>query len=1295
MADEQLLEAHREWLGYVQPVGLLVAAPALVARGIHPDKNIAPLQARLAEAVAVDSDDRPFVADLPVFAQGFLGWQSGDLAGAEGGSALPETLGANLIEYGESLQPTYAIPQAGSSATGWQMLVRVEAAGTDLDRDIEDDGRRWVASPHARFERLLRDTGVPVGLLFNGYAFRLVYAPKGETSGFATFNLDAMLEVSGRPMLSAFHMLLEGGRFFGAPEQNLTALLAESRQYQETVSTQLAEQVLAAMHELLRGLAAADARHRPARTTIVDLARQHPDELYGGLLTALMRLVFILFAEDRDLFPRMPLWEQNYALNGLFGRLRDDAALNPETMDDRFGAWAQLVGLWRIIHGGARHGSLRLIARRGRLFDPDRFPFLEGRRHPGDPLDMPPVSDGVVWRILKALMMLDGERLSYRTLDVEQIGSVYQAIMGFTIELSEGRSVAIKSGKGGAAATINLEGLLAQPPAKRAEWLRERTDRKLSPKAAAAVKGAKDLASLEEALSGSIDHTTTPRPIDAGFPVLQPTEERRRTGSHYTPRALTKPIVEEALRPILERLGLNARAADVLELKVLDPAVGSGAFLVESCRQLGERVVLAWERHKDMPALPPDEDAWLHARRLVAQRCLYGVDRNAMATDLARLSLWLATLARDHEFTFLDHAIRHGDALVGLFRENIAQLHWERADSDPFAAQLVRDRIAHSEVERQRIRNAVEDAGEHELRPLLERADRALADVALVADATVAAFFGGDKPKKREALRQEVVAAMGLGGVGWQDRLRPLATGLREGRRPLYPFHWELRFPEVFMRSNPGFDVIVGNPPYMGGTVISSQLGMTYSQWLISQNAPAGHLCDLVGYFFRRAFRLLRQGGCLGFVGTNTLKQGDTREGGLRQILKESGTIYAAIPRMKWSGEAQVVVSLVHIKKGPVEGSVLLAGKKVARISAYLTDGMNDDSPKRLQSNPYFSLGSKIYGQGFLFADNDPQCTSLLEMEEIKRGSPAEAARILPYIGGEDITSSPIHKSGRFCIYLSDIYDEAGLEKFPRLRDIVAAKVRPYRESLSTNPNSTPLRRRWWAFQAHRPELYARISQRERALVNCQISAHLAFTFVNTNSIISQKAIAYDLDDYGHFAVLQSRVHENWARFFGSSLEDRLCYTPSDVFETFCFPPNLTTNSSLSDIGRQYFEHRAEMMVALNGGMTTIYNKFNDSSDQSSGIKELRDLHARMDREVLDAYGWIDIQPIPQFEREWEDDESAAPPRYRWPEEARDLVLARLLALNEERSREEARQGLVAGKRKHQRRQDQQEFKLD
>ena len=175
---------------------------------------------------------------------------------------------------------------------------------------------------------------------------------------------------------------------------------------------------------------------------------------------------------------------------------------------------------------------------------------------------------------------------------------------------------------------------------------------------------------------------------------------------------LTEPIVEHALEPAFERLGPDATPEQVLDLKVCDPAMGSGAFLVEACRALGDAAGRRPGRatRRRSRSFPPDEDEELHARRLVAQRCLYGVDKNPLATDLARLSLWLATLARDHEFTFLDHALKSGDSLVGLTQAQIAAAHWDASKPGlPLFRQLVKERVAEAMKGRAEIQAAPDD----------------------------------------------------------------------------------------------------------------------------------------------------------------------------------------------------------------------------------------------------------------------------------------------------------------------------------------------------------------------------------------------------------------------------------------------------------------------------------------------------------------------------------------------------------------------------------------------------------
>ena len=172
------------------------------------------------------------------------------------------------------------------------------------------------------------------------------------------------------------------------------------------------------------------------------------------------------------------------------------------------------------------------------------------------------------------------------------------------------------------------------------------------------------------------------------------------------------------------------------------------------------------------------------------------------------------------------------------------------------------------------------------------------------------------------------------------------------------------------------------------------------------------------------------------------------------------------------------------------------------------------------------------------------------------------------------------------------------------------------------------------------------------------------------------------MDSFSGFAVMQSRVHEGWARTFSSTLKDDLQYTPSDCFATYPFPSMWLSEPSLEEVGNAYYAFRAAVMVKNTEGLTKTYNRFHDPDETDPDILKLRELHDAMDRSVLDAYGWTDIQPTCEFllDYEEEDDEGEVsgrrrkkkPWRYRWPDDVRDEVLARLLELNAQRAKEEA-----------------------
>jgi hypothetical protein len=1292
-ANDQAIRDHQAWLGYLQPEGLVVSPAALVDAQVLLDRNTLPLQERFLPFVEeVDRDDDTTIAitDFARFLREFLEWPDDLLYGLESNRPLPELLSVPLAEFNETLAPSFAFKDTKPKDPDnpWLMLVQSVPLGVDLDQNLAGD-EAWKASPSRRFERLLRETKVPIGLLVNGSQIRLMYAPKGENSGSITFPLKAMTEVAGRPILAAFHTLLDRYRLLAAPsEARLPALLSKSREYQSRVSTVLAQQVLDALYELLRGFQAANERTKGE--LLREVLENHPDDVYAGLLTVLMRLVFLLFAEDRGLMPTSGLYVQHYSIHGLFERLRTDNEHYPDTMDHRYGAWAGLATLFRAVHHGCRHPSLQMPARHGHLFEPDRFPFLEGRTTAGARL--PLLSDGVVFRVLDKLLLLDGERLSYRTLDVEEIGSVYQTVMGFRLEVVGGLSIAIlgkRKHKGEVAApvVINLETLLDEKAGERAKWLRGRTGQEVAGEAEKALRAAANIDDLLAALDRKIARNATPGIVPREAAVLQPTDERRRSGSHYTPRKLTEPIVRKTLGPVLQRLGPQPTPEQILDLKICDLAVGSGAFLVEGCRQLGEALVKAWQLHGRRPPIPADETEELLARRLVAQRCLYGVDRNPLAVDLAKLSLWLATLAKDHPFTFVDHAIRCGDSLVGLTRQQIADFHWLHAKDRVFGQEFIEKRIQRATEYRKQILDASDFMSPELKQEKLELADQVLGLVREAGDLVIAAFFAADKDRARSNKRDELLGlfmnALNDPSVSLRDEIKSLF-----GRCSVTTFHWEIEFPEILERENPGFDAIVGNPPFMGGTRISESMGMSYFQWLVTVYAPARHHCDLVAYCFRRAFSLLRNGGALGLIATNTIAQGDTREGGLRAILKSGGRVYAATRRYRWPGQAAVVVSIVHIVKRSDLEPCYLDDRPVERISAYLFPGNVDDSPVRLEASPYYSLGCKIYGQGFLFDDDDEACTPLSIAEEIIARQPSCSDRILPYIGGEEFNNHPEQCPHRRVIYLSDIQTEGELSQWPELKAIVETKVKPEREALGPNPNNIPLKRRWWAYQAHRPDLYAEMSGLRRVLVNSQVSGNLAFAFLPTDWIYSQTANVFCIDSSSGFCVLQSRVHEIWARFLGSSMKDDLRYTASDCFENFPFPREFESSSASERAGREYYEFRAAVMVRNNEGLTKTYNRFHDPDERQPDILRLRELHATMDNAVLEAYGWNDIaeQARCEFLLDYEDEDDEEhlsrrrkkPWRYRWPDEVRDEVLARLLTVNAERAEAERLAGAAA-----------------
>jgi hypothetical protein len=449
-----------------------------------------------------------------------------------------------------------------------------------------------------------------------------------------------------------------------------------------------------------------------------------------------------------------------------------------------------------------------------------------------------------------------------------------------------------------------------------------------------------------------------------------------------------------------------------------------------------------------------------------------------------------------------------------------------------------------------------------------------------------------------------------------------------------------------------------------------------------------------------------------GLIATNTIGQGDTRETGLAAIIGKGGAIARATRRLKWPGEAAVVVSVVHMAKGTVHAPIV-DGRCVRRVSAYLVEGDLDRAPERLDANARKAFaGSIVLGIGFTFDDaaaTKGEAENLDTMRALIAKDPRNAERIFPYIGGEEVNTSPTHAHHRCVIDFADFplrrnpssthpwhrlrdetrremlrsgvvsadYPDEVAEDWPDLLEIVQRLVKPDRDK---NPRKAR-RERWWRHGDRQPGLYTTIAPLERVLVRSLTSTQFpTFTFLDRGRVYDQTLIVWAAEAYFLQALLTSRPHEIWARFLGATMKDDSRYNIVDCFETFPLPSGVET-SSIEAAGQSYHDHRAALMVARNEGMTKTYNRFHDRAEAAEDIKRLRELHAAMDRAVLEAYGWHDLltraQPI--FLDETSEDDHTYQGRLFWPSDFRDEVLARLLALNAERHAEEVHQGIAPG----------------
>ena len=750
-------QQHREWLELVDTDGPFLSVPVMTAlnpQGIPPLdrarrdtlRTAKPAFDRAWGAWDRERDSQQVLADyrqardawVTTILTDVIGW-GGDYATAEARSVLGEVY--RVVSDGF---PAVTLTPSGALIGGEKISALVLVTDpVDSLRAEGDDG--WAASPIDRMTAMLRAPGstCSIGVVTDGRWWAMVSAPREGSA--ASGIVDCQTWVEEPVTRDAFCRLLSVRRLAGGTaEHRLPRLFEDSVLAAEEVTEALGTQVRSAVELIVSALSDAILKVAESETSVSsgdsepgndpggetegDPLGAEPREVYEAVVTVMMRCVFLLFAEERGLLPTDSLYTGGYGLasvlDALEARARDEGE---ESMDGTSLTWHRLLATSRALHSGVNAEDMRIPAYGGSLFDPERFPFLTATDESGALLLT--VSDRVMLHVLRSLQnaRLKGQearRLSFRDIDVEQIGYIYEGLLGYTCTRVEETTLGLL-GKDGEEPEVPLS-LLEDLAEENADdtalaevviaWLKAHQPSAKPPTKNSLVKAFRARDTMDEAEAertlltvtqdadlrkelrpwiGAIRRDLRGRPVVIlpGGLLVTETPSRRNAGAHYTPRLLAMDVVKYALEPLVYSPGPHETddrsqwhlisSTDILNLHVADIACGSGAFLVAAARFLADHLVEAWTREEvlgdyaDRPG-----GARSHARRQVVARCLYGVDINEMAVEMCKLSLWLVSVDKNKPFSFVDDKVFVGNSLLG-----IKDLHQLRAQHiDPVAA---------------------------------------------------------------------------------------------------------------------------------------------------------------------------------------------------------------------------------------------------------------------------------------------------------------------------------------------------------------------------------------------------------------------------------------------------------------------------------------------------------------------------------------------------------------------------------------------------------------------------------
>lgn len=1069
----------------------------------------------------------------------------------------------------------------------------LEEASNGTEGEVVRRGR--TRSPHDEMQAYLNVTKhCKWGIVTNGIELRLLREYfHTTTKGYVEFDVDLIFRERSFTDFRAMYRMVHASRFL--TDKNGVSPLEQFYKESVAAGVKVGEDLRQNVKKAIEALGNGFLKSKPELSQRMIEDEEFCKAYYAEILRVIYRLLFLLFAEQRAMLPtKESLYIEEYSIT----RLRQMAE-ERHGKDDHCDLWEGLKVTFQMLKKGC--SPLKIFGYNGSLFDNTEIPTLSDLS----------CKNEYILEAVRNLTLIEQEkilkRINYLDLGVSEIGSIYESLLDY------------------------------------------------SPKVFA----------TEQEIDG--------QKILANAFVLDPRGAARKTsGSYYTNPGLIDELILHALKPVLEKRVSETAEKEkaLLSIKVCDPACGSGAFLIAANNFLGKELAMIRTGQTE-----PSDKELKKATRDVLQHCIYGVDLNSMATELAKVSLWINSCVQDMPLNFLNHHIKCGNSLIGATIERLESgipddaFIFGEGDNKNFVKKVRNqntsekkqtlmlefnhDAINIKASEFTLIDNSLELSPED-----VEDKKKKYASLTTslswqlskaLADAWTSAFFwqlnATSYPPTEATLR--LIKSKGLDGLNLESSKK--VEDLAKSRCFI---HWYLEFPDVF--SNGGFDVVLGNPPFMGSYKIRGIYGEKFTNFLGIAYAPAKGLVDLCAYFFRLAFSLLKQEGYLGMVATKTIGQGDTRETGIATLIKNQGSVVFAKRFVKWVGTANVEVNLLAIKKGNWNGLRILDNETVNYISSRL-DSQPENEIKRLCKNENKAfIGDFVRGSGFLLEDKE---ASKLIVE-----NPKNSDCILTYLTGEDLNTDPRQKTTRFVICFRD-WELQQAMNYPDLLEILRVRVKPGRDSLRDKIE----RENWWLFARYRGELRRAIAGLNRVIARSVVSELHSLAFIPTNICCSHAMVIFAYDDFYHFAVLQSGVHEVWLRKNASTLRTDIRYKPTTCFETFPFPSNVTADNFkfVENAANEYYSHREAVMISKNIGLTELLNLVNSQESKEQQIETIRQLIVNLDDAVLKCYGWIDLTGSHSFYRN-----ERGKTRFGINIDTQNLILNRLTILNEKQSKE-------------------------